>query len=160
MSFLTEAFRAFDQAIAIRGNVDTPAAMVADLTLTAKSGRVQRLDPGAAPRNVDLPGLADGLADTNGHWFVVPNVAAGTSNPIVVRDPANATLAAYAGQAWGFQTGLTAPLAQSVLPLATKTVVKAILQSTGTASRPRTNRATSTNIGGGKVAWKPIPIDI
>ena len=69
------------------------------------------------------------------------------------------TLAAYAGQAFGFQTSLAMPLAQSVLPLATKTVVKAILQSTGTASRPRTNRSTSQNIGGGKVAWKPIPID-
>ena len=72
------------------------------------------------------------------------------------------TLAAYAGQAWGFQTGLTAPLAQSVLPLATKTVVKAILQSTspGSTSGLRTKRAMSHNMGGGKVAWKPIPIDI
>ena len=69
------------------------------------------------------------------------------------------TLAAYAGQAFGFQSRLAMPLAQSVLPLATKTVVKAILQSTGTNSRARTNRSTSTNLGGGKVAWKPIPID-
>ena len=69
------------------------------------------------------------------------------------------TLAAYAGQAFGFQSRLAMPLAQSVLPLATKTVVKAILQSTGTESRPRTNRSTSANLGGGKVAWKPIPID-
>ncbi len=72
------------------------------------------------------------------------------------------TLGAYAGQAFGFQTNLTAPLAQSVLPLATKTVVKAILQSTspsGSTSTQRTNRAVSHNLGGGKVAWKPIPID-
>lgn len=69
------------------------------------------------------------------------------------------TLAAYAGQMFNFQTNLAAPLAQSVLPLATKTVVKAILQSTGTAARPRTNRQTSTHLGGGKVAWRPVPID-
>ena len=70
------------------------------------------------------------------------------------------TLAAYAGQMFNFQTNLVVPIAQSVLPLATKTVVKAILQSTGTNSRARTNRSTSTHMGGGKVAWKPVPIDI
>jgi len=70
------------------------------------------------------------------------------------------TLGAYALQMFNVQTGLVVPLAQSALPLATKTVVKAILQSTSgvVANRGRT-RATSHNLGGGKVAWKPIPIE-
>jgi len=70
------------------------------------------------------------------------------------------TLAAYAGQMFNFQPKFSETLAQSVLPLATKTVIKSIMQATGTstAARPRTNRATSTNLGSGKVAWKPIPI--
>ncbi len=69
-------------------------------------------------------------------------------------------LAAYAGQVLNIQTGLAQTIGQSVLPLATKTVVKSLLQASGTstASRARTNRATTTSIGGGKVAWKPIPI--
>lgn len=70
-------------------------------------------------------------------------------------------LAAYAGQMFNFQPALCETVAQSVVPLATKTVVKSIMQATGTstASRARTGRrATSTNLGGGKVAWKPVPI--
>ncbi len=68
------------------------------------------------------------------------------------------TLAAYAGQMFNIQTGLVTPIAQSVLPLATKTVVKAILQSTSGVVKGQRTRATSHNLGGGKVAWKPVPI--
>jgi len=68
------------------------------------------------------------------------------------------TLAAYAGQMFNIQTNLTMPIAQSVLPLATKTVVKAILQSTSGVVNRQRSRSTSHNLGGGKVAWKPIPI--
>ncbi len=70
-------------------------------------------------------------------------------------------LAAYAGQAFNFQPKLCETVAQSVIPLATKTVVKSIMQATGgggaTTSRTKTNRATSVNVSG-KVAWRPIPI--
>ena len=70
-------------------------------------------------------------------------------------------LAAYAGQMMNVQTNLSVVVAQSVLPLATKTVVKSILQAAGqsTGARPQTNRAKTTNLGGGKVAWKPVPIN-
>lgn len=70
-------------------------------------------------------------------------------------------LVSYAGQMLNVQPRLAETIGQSVLPLATKTVVKSIIQASGgtTAARPRTNRATSTNLGGGKVAWKPVPID-
>ncbi len=71
------------------------------------------------------------------------------------------TIAGYAGQMFNVQPEFSRTLAQSALPLATKTVVKSIIQATGgtTASRAKTtNRATSVNIGGGKVAWKPEPI--
>ena len=71
------------------------------------------------------------------------------------------TLAGYAGQMFNVQSKFAETLAQSVLPLATKTVVKSIIQASGgtTAARPKTNRAVSQSIGGGKVAWKPVPIN-
>ncbi|KKN52934.1 hypothetical protein LCGC14_0607350 [marine sediment metagenome] len=70
------------------------------------------------------------------------------------------TLAAYAGQAFNFQPEFCKTVAQSTIPLATKTVVKSIIQATGggTATSTKTNRATSVNVGGGKVAWRPVPI--
>ncbi len=69
------------------------------------------------------------------------------------------TIAAYAGQMLNIQPEFSMRLAQSVLPLATKTVVKSIMQVSGMTSRPKTTRATTTNIGSGKVAWRPVAID-
>ena len=66
-------------------------------------------------------------------------------------------LAAYAGQMFNVQPALMETVAQSVIPLATKTVVKSIMQVTGTPTAARrVSRAVSTPLGGGKVMWKPV----
>lgn len=65
--------------------------------------------------------------------------------------------AAYAAQMMNFQPDVSEAVAQSVLPLATKTIVKSIMQATsGVAARPRVSRVASPS--GGKVSWKPVPI--
>ena len=70
---------------------------------------------------------------------------------------------AYAGQLTNIQPQMCKTLGQSVTPLATKTLVKAIMQTTGFGSHAATtrkvNRVVSTNLGGGRVTWKPVPIN-
>lgn len=64
-------------------------ALAGDDVLTQGHRNIQRLDPGGAGRNVDLP------AEANGLWFVVAN-AADAAETLTVRDDAGATVVAVA----------------------------------------------------------------
>jgi hypothetical protein len=66
--------------------------LAADVTLSAKSSQWLRLDPGGASRNVDLPGVAEDLEDSDGAWFMILNTA-DAAEDLVVRNPAGATVA-------------------------------------------------------------------
>ena len=100
MSFRSSVTKAFLSAVALVGGCDT-ATLTGAVTLTGRSGRVQRLDPGGATRTVDLPGPSEGIYDTDGHWFLVQNTADAAEN-LTIRDPANATV----GTLTKGQTGL------------------------------------------------------
>ena len=63
-----------------------------DVVLSSKASQWLRLDPGGASRNVDLPGVAEGLEDSDGAWFMVLNTA-NAAEDLTVRDPAGATVA-------------------------------------------------------------------
>ena len=60
--------------LALRGNWDAPAALTGTHTLTKKSGHYQRLDPGAAPRDVVL---YPETRQDEGDWFEIGNAAGG-----------------------------------------------------------------------------------
>ena len=59
--------------------------------LTGASSQLLKLDPGGAARNVNLPGIAEGVADTDGLVFVITNAADAAEN-LVILDPAAATV--------------------------------------------------------------------
>lgn len=90
MSYSTEGRRPAPWQQQVPGLVDV-ATLAGDHQLTAKSGNLQRLDPNGAHRNVDLPGPAQGLVDSDGVCFLIVNAAAGAFN-LVVRNPAGATV--------------------------------------------------------------------
>ncbi|MCK5089644.1 MAG: hypothetical protein KAI41_11375 [Hyphomicrobiaceae bacterium] len=66
--------------------------LTGDVVLTAKASQWLRLDPGGASRNVDLPGMAEGLDDSDGAWFLILNTA-DAAEDLTIRDPAGATVA-------------------------------------------------------------------
>ena len=105
--FRSAVTKAFLSAVALVGGCDT-TTLTGAVTLTGRSGRVQRLDPGGATRTVDLPGPSEGIPDTDGHWFIVQNTADAAEN-LTIRDPANATVGTLTkgqtGLFWG--TGTT-----------------------------------------------------
>jgi hypothetical protein len=70
------------------------ATLAADRVLTAAEIIAYDLivfDPGGAARNVDLPGQAQGLPDSDGVYFLIMNAADAAEN-LVVRNPAGATV--------------------------------------------------------------------
>lgn len=106
-------------------------------------------------------GAGVGLADELGEKFDGDRGNVNVFSGVTDWGRVGITVAAYAGQAMNFQPEICKTLAQSTIPLATKTVVKAIVGYTSgmgrAAAHPKVNRATSTQAGG-KVAWRPIPI--
>ena len=66
-----------------------------DAQLTAKSPQLLAIDPGGSARNLDLPGILEGVPDTEGLLFWVKNTA-DAAETITVRDPANGTVDAIA----------------------------------------------------------------
>ncbi len=68
----------------------------------------------------------------------------------------------YLGQMMNFQPKLAHELAMSATPLATKTIMAAVMGATGMGSSAahatRTTRATSVTTSGGKVTWRPVAI--
>lgn len=90
MSYLTEGRRPHPWQQQVPGLVDV-ATLTGTHQLTAKSGNFQRLDPGGSARNVDLPGQAQGLPDSDGVYFLIMNAADAAEN-LVVRNPAGATV--------------------------------------------------------------------
>lgn len=91
MAYLTEGRRPHPWQQQVPGLVDV-ATLAGTHQLTAKSGNFQRLDPGGAGRNVDLPGPAEGLVDSDGVVFLIMN-AADAAEALTVRNPAGATVA-------------------------------------------------------------------
>ena len=59
--------------------------------LTGASSQLLKLDPGGAARNVTLPGIDEGVADTDGLVFVITNAADAAEN-LVILNPAAATV--------------------------------------------------------------------
>jgi hypothetical protein len=94
VAYLTEGRRPHPWQQQVPGLVDV-ATLAGDHQLTAKSGNYQRLDPGGAGRNVDLPGPAEGLVDNNGVVFVIMN-AADNAEALTIRDPADSTVVTIA----------------------------------------------------------------
>ena len=99
----------------------TTATISAAATITSSSGHFISLNGGASNRNVDF---VAGSSEQEGMWFWVKNH--GTTNNLVIRDSAAATLAtltpgqwavfAYTGAAW--QTYNPATLAQALTSFA------------------------------------------
>jgi hypothetical protein len=90
-NFSTSGRRPLLWPLQIKGGVGS-ATLTGDLVLSAKSSQWLRINPGLAPRSVDLPGTAQDLEDSDGAWFMVLNTATGAT-AITVRDPAGATVA-------------------------------------------------------------------
>lgn len=92
MAFDTSGRRPLRQQIQIQGGFDEPAALTGTYQITPKSGNLLRLDANGAARDVTLPGIADGLEDSNGVIFMIRNTAAGAF-ALTVKDPGGATVA-------------------------------------------------------------------
>ena len=113
----------------------TTATISAAATITARSGHFISLNGGASNRNVDF---VAGDSEQEGMWFHVKNH--GTTNSLVIRDSATATLAtltpgqfatfAYTGAAW--QTFNPATVAGAITSLSGLTSV-VLTDNTATA---------------------------
>ena len=67
------------------------ATLTGTTQLTSKTSQFLRLDPGGGARNVDLPGIADGLDDNDGRFYWILNTA-DAAEALTVRNPAGATI--------------------------------------------------------------------
>jgi len=72
--------------------------LAADLVLAVNAATIQRLDPGGANRNVDLPAEAS----SNGRWFGIVNTADAAENLVVRNDGAATILVLTQGTAAWF----------------------------------------------------------
>lgn len=90
MAYLTEGRRKTPWQQQVPGLVDV-ATLTGDHQLTAKSGNYQKLDPGGAHRNVDVPGPSEGLEESDGVEFLILNTADAAEN-LVIRNPAGGTI--------------------------------------------------------------------
>jgi hypothetical protein len=79
------------QQVQIRGVATAMETLTGAVQLTAKSAQILKLDPGGAGRNVTLPGVAQGIPNTDGLPFFISNAADAAEN-LVVQQPGGATL--------------------------------------------------------------------
>ena len=89
-TYLSNTRKALDYQVLLRAGYGA-FTLAADAQLTARSPHFLKLDPGGSARNVDLPGIVEGVADTDGLIFVIVNDA-DAAETITVRNPANGTV--------------------------------------------------------------------
>lgn len=109
------------------------------------------------PMNVVI-GAGAGLLDELGEKFDSDRGNTNAFEGITDWGRVGVAVAAYGAQMMNFQPDVSEAVAQSVLPLATKTIVKSIMQATSGAATARQRVTRVASPSGGKVSWKPVPI--